>query len=116
MSDQEVSQLGISRNPDDYVYLKKSACHTVQGVNDKMEFKRVRDAMKVLQMTGDVQMQVWRLLAGILLLGNVEFVAPGNNKDKSAVKNKDVVQKIADLLKVKMGNVIFFFFLHLLSL
>jgi myosin heavy subunit len=48
---------------------------------------------------------MFRLLAAILFLGNVEFVAPQNNKDKSSVKNKDVVQKVANLLKVKPGEV-----------
>ncbi len=57
-----------------------------------------------MNITPDAQVQVFRLLAAILFLGNVEFVAPQNNKDKSAVKNKDVVQKAANLLKVKPGE------------
>jgi myosin heavy subunit len=56
---------------------------------------------------------VFRLLAAILFLGNVEFVAPQNNKDKSSVKNKDVVQKVANLLKVKPGEVSNYFLFSL---
>lgn len=99
----ELSRLHLTSNCDDFSFLKKSQCHKVQGMDDKKEFRRVRDAMKSLQLSPESQSQIWSLLAAILLLGNVEFVAPGNNKDKSAIKNKDVVQKIAGLLKVKPG-------------
>jgi len=51
-------------------------------------------------------MSIWRLLAAILYLGNVEFQGGGpggKDQDKSAIKNKDVVQKVANLLKIKPG-------------
>jgi myosin-1 len=101
LSDQEIGAItGGVRNCDDFAFLQKSKCHTVPGMNDKQEFKRVRDAMKSLGMAPESQLQVFRLLSAILFLGNVEFVAPQKDKDKSAVKNKDVVQKVANLLKV----------------
>jgi myosin-1 len=47
LSDAEITGLtGGTREPDAFEFLKKSKCHTVPGMNDKAEFKKVRDAMK----------------------------------------------------------------------
>ncbi len=46
LSDGEITALTGTRDPDAFEFLKKSKCHTVPGMNDKQEFKKVRDAMK----------------------------------------------------------------------
>lgn len=71
-------------------------------MNDKMEFKKVCDAMRSLDINKESQGQIWSLLAAILTLGNIQFGPEGGrNADKSIVTNRDVVRKAAQLLHVK---------------
>ncbi len=94
-----MKQLGLDRKPDTYNYLKRSECYAVDGFNDKQEMERVVNAMKILGFTPDIQNSIWRTLAGILLLGNVEFV-PGQGADSSVPKDPAKIRQIAALWKV----------------
>ena len=102
LKDDELRQLGLERKPEAYTYLKMSECFVVNGLNDGEEWNRMVNAMKVLGFTSDIQSSIWRTLAGILLLGNVEFV-PGKAADSSELKDGAVVTKLA-------GNASIFFF------
>ena len=89
----------MERKAEAYAYLRRSECYTVEGFNDKQEMDRVVNAMKVLGFTPEIQNSVWRTLAGILLLGNVEFEA-GKTADSSAVRDAKQIKQIAGLWKV----------------
>lgn len=43
--------------------------------------------MDVIGISKDEQMQIWRMLAAILILGNIEFVP--DDKDNAQVKDKN---------------------------
>jgi myosin heavy subunit len=47
LKDNELDSLGLGRDPAKYRYLAQSGCYTVDGFNDKHEFERVVNAMKV---------------------------------------------------------------------
>jgi myosin-1 len=100
LKDEELRQMGLDRKAETYTFLKLSDCYTVVGMNDAQEMDRVVNAMKVLGFTPDIQNSVWRTLAGILLLGNVEFVA-AQDGDSSKPKDPEVVRKLAALWKVE---------------
>jgi myosin-1 len=99
LKDEELRQMGLDRKAETYNYLKRSECYAVDGMNDAQEMDRVVNAMKVLGFTPDIQNSVWRTLAGILLLGNVEFVA-GQDGDSSKPKDETKIRQIAGLWKV----------------
>ena len=96
LSDGTLSQLGLSRKADTYAYLGHSECCNVDGFNDKQEMDRVVNAMKVLGFTPDIQASIWKALAGILLLGNVDFET-GASADTSAPTDLEQIGKIAKL-------------------
>ena len=50
-------------------------CWTIDGVNDREEFDRVRAALAFLKFDAGDQRVILALLAAVLHLGNVEFVA-----------------------------------------
>jgi myosin-1 len=100
LKDEELRGLGLVRSPEAYMYLKRSECYTVDGLNDKQEMDRVVNAMKVLGFTSEIQMSVWRTLAGILLLGNVEFQPSKDGPDTSMPVDEGLVKQISGLWKV----------------
>jgi myosin-5 len=54
----------------------------------------------VLGFTAEIQSSIWRTLAGILLLGNIDFV-PGKASDSSEPKDPSLVATLAGLWKVE---------------
>uniref|UniRef100_H3CXS5 Osteoclast-stimulating factor 1 n=1 Tax=Tetraodon nigroviridis TaxID=99883 RepID=H3CXS5_TETNG len=74
---QQKEGLGIM-TPDYYNYLNQSGTYKVDGTNDSKDFQETMEAMQVIGIPGDIQMQVLNIVAGILHLGNISFVEAGN--------------------------------------
>ena len=66
--------------PDAFEYCSKGECFTVDGVDDAKEFAEVRHAMDVIGITKNEQYEIFRLLAAILWMGNIEFREGGTDK------------------------------------
>lgn len=46
--------------------------------------------------------QIWNIIASILLLGNLEFVESNKNVDESLVKDREALKTCAKILRVGM--------------
>ena len=57
-----------------FQYLAKSGCYSVEEIDDAKEFGDVLNAMKVINISEADQEQIFRILAAILHLGNINFV------------------------------------------
>lgn len=63
-----------------YTYLTTGGITTVDALDDAQEFATVREALASVGIPEAKQADVWRVLAAILHLGNVEFVdGPGGD-------------------------------------
>eukprot|EP00026_Physarum_polycephalum_P002483 Phypoly_transcript_02490.p1 GENE.Phypoly_transcript_02490~~Phypoly_transcript_02490.p1 ORF type:complete len:810 (+),score=170.22 Phypoly_transcript_02490:150-2579(+) len=82
-----------------YNYLNKSGCVVAEGINDSHEFAATRHAMSTVGITHGQQDQIFRILVGILTLGNIEFKPAG--KEEAAVVDKSVLGVAASLLGVE---------------
>ncbi|XP_021114292.1 unconventional myosin-X isoform X2 [Heterocephalus glaber] len=80
--------------PENYHYLNQSGCVEDKTINDQESFKEVITAMEVMQFSKDEVGEVLRLLAGILHLGNVEFITAGG----AQVPFKTALGRSAELL------------------
>lgn len=56
-----------------YKILSQSGCTTLEGVDDAKEFRDVKAAFDTIGMDGESQAQVWKLLASVLHMSNLEF-------------------------------------------
>lgn len=70
-------QLGI-QSMTRFQYLSKSGCYKVDDVDDSKEFNDVLKAMKVINISQKDQEQIFNIIAGLLHLGNVNFIENGN--------------------------------------
>lgn len=69
----------------DFAYLRNGDNAKVDLLDDANDFNKLCAAMEVLKFKEEKQRLIWRTLAGILHLGNVEF----DEKDgKAFVKNQ----------------------------
>ncbi|KAK0409310.1 hypothetical protein QR680_004468 [Steinernema hermaphroditum] len=82
------------KTSDDYEYTNMGDAHEIDGVDDRADFEETVNAFDLLGISREQQADIFRLLAGLLYLGNIGFVAgPG---DGSTV-NSDHASTVAML-------------------
>ncbi|KAJ9167994.1 hypothetical protein P3X46_019576 [Hevea brasiliensis] len=72
--------------PKSFHYLNQSNCYQLDGVNDAEEYLATRRAMDVVGIGEESQEAIFRVVAAILHLGNIEF-AKGVEIDSSVIKD-----------------------------
>ncbi|KAF9612572.1 hypothetical protein IFM89_002168 [Coptis chinensis] len=73
-------------NPRSFHYLNQSNCYELDGVNDAHEYLTTRRAMDVVGISEQEQEAIFRVVAAILHLGNIDF-AKGKEIDSSVIKD-----------------------------
>ncbi|XP_034685367.1 myosin-6-like isoform X4 [Vitis riparia] len=81
--DVEKYKLG---DPRTFHYLNQSNCYELDGVNDSKEYLATRRAMNVVGISSVEQDAIFRVVAAVLHLGNIEF-AKGQEIDSSEPKD-----------------------------
>uniref|UniRef100_A0A8D2DM55 Unconventional myosin-VIIb n=1 Tax=Sciurus vulgaris TaxID=55149 RepID=A0A8D2DM55_SCIVU len=101
MSAEEKKLLSLG-TPSEYHYLTMGNCTSCEGLNDTKDYAHVRSAMKILQFSDSEKWDISKLLAAILHLGNVEFMAAVfENLDSSDVMETPAFPIMMNLLEVQ---------------
>ncbi|XP_050215596.1 myosin-17-like isoform X1 [Mercurialis annua] len=88
-------------SPKSFHYLNQSNCYELDGVNDAEEYLATRRAMDVVGISEEEQEAIFRVVAAVLHLGNIEF-AKGEEIDSSVIKDEKSwyhLNTVAELLK-----------------
>ncbi|XP_057601473.1 unconventional myosin-VIIb isoform X2 [Hippopotamus amphibius kiboko] len=101
MSAEEKKLLCLG-TPSEYRYLTMGNCTSCEGLNDAKDYAHVRSAMKILMFSDSENWDLSKLLAAILHLGNVEFMAAVfEHLDSSDVMETPAFPTVMKLLEVK---------------
>lgn len=73
-------------NPKSFHYLNQSKCYELVGVNDAHDYLATRRAMDIVGISKSEQEAIFRVIAAILHLGNIDF-AKGKEIDSSVPKD-----------------------------
>ncbi|KAJ7982129.1 Myosin [Quillaja saponaria] len=87
-------------NPRTFRYLNQSNCYDVSNVDDAKEYLETRNAMDIVGINQDEQDAIFRVVAAILHLGNIDFIK-GKEVDSSKLKDEKSqchLQTAAELL------------------
>ncbi|PIN26506.1 Myosin class V heavy chain [Handroanthus impetiginosus] len=98
LEEREKYKLGSS---DSFHYFNQSKCYKPDGVNDAEEYLATRRAMDIVGMSEEEQDAIFRVVATILHLGNIEF-PKGKEIDSSVIKDEKSrfhLNTTAELLK-----------------
>ncbi|XP_077416109.1 unconventional myosin-X isoform X1 [Vanacampus margaritifer] len=79
---------------ESFHYLSQSGCLKDKSLNDKELFNSVMEALKVLEFSEEEIRDMFKLLSGVLQLGNVEFMTAGG----AQITTKQVVTNASELL------------------
>ncbi|KAL0009970.1 hypothetical protein SO802_005078 [Lithocarpus litseifolius] len=74
-------------SPKTFHYLNQSNCYELNGVNDAHEYLATRRAMEIVGINEEEQEAIFRVVAAILHLGNINF-AKGKEIDSSVIKDE----------------------------
>ncbi|MQL92688.1 hypothetical protein Taro_025315 [Colocasia esculenta] len=74
-------------NPKSFHYLNQSNCYALDGVDDALEYIATRRAMDIVGISEQEQEAIFRVVASILHLGNIDF-AKGKEIDSSVIKDE----------------------------
>ncbi|KAJ4867694.1 Myosin-13 [Raphanus sativus] len=83
-------------DPTTYRYLNQSRCIKLEGMDDSEEYAKTREAMGIVGISSEEQEAIFRVLAAILHLGNIEFTN-GEETDSSVPKDKKSLKIAAEL-------------------
>ncbi|TQD77852.1 hypothetical protein C1H46_036600 [Malus baccata] len=86
--------------PKLYHYLNQSNCYELDGISDQHDYLATRRGMDVVGINAVEQEAIFRVVAAILHLGNIDF-ANGEDNDSSVLKNDESLfhlQMTAELL------------------
>jgi len=89
-------------SPEDYHYTNQGGSSKIDGVDDAKEFQEVVQAMDTMGISKQEQMEVWRIVATILAIGNVTF--KGHGQDEAQIADMNAVNTAAYLLGVDPGS------------
>ncbi|KAJ7312523.1 hypothetical protein OS493_039634, partial [Desmophyllum pertusum] len=98
---EEKGHFGLQGKTEDYYYLNQSGVYTIDGKDDKKDYKATRAAMDVVGLDHVKQETMFQLLSAILHLGNVEFKENGN---VAFPTDEKLLQCLARLLGVNKEN------------
>ena len=90
------------KDAEEFHYTNQSGVTTVDSINDEKDWLEMTGAMDVLNMTKEEKDQCYRIVGGILHLGNVNFEKDpkGTEETDSKIKNEDVLKLVAELFCV----------------
>jgi myosin heavy subunit len=87
--DNVMKRYDLECGKEEFYYINQSKVYTVPGIKHNGEEGEVIDSCKVIEMTDDDIHSVFSLVAGVLHLGNLEYVMDANSTEDEAVKIKD---------------------------
>ncbi|SCU80193.1 LAME_0B01970g1_1 [Lachancea meyersii CBS 8951] len=83
LSVEEKSELKLSK-VEDYHYLNQGGDYRIKGVDDAADYHETVDALKLVGFSTDTQHQLFKILAALLHIGNIEVKKTRNDASLSS--------------------------------
>ncbi|CAJ1068809.1 unconventional myosin-Ih [Xyrichtys novacula] len=96
--DNLLRQLGLERDCRHYNYLTQGECAIVPSINDRNDWKTVKNALQIINFDEINTSHLFGIVASVLHLGNVQF--DSDSKGHALLKNKPELQWVSDLLGI----------------
>ncbi|XP_072244088.1 unconventional myosin-Ih [Leuresthes tenuis] len=97
-SDDLLRQLGLERNCQHYNYLTQGECATVPSINDKNDWKSVKNALQIIDFDEMITNHLFGVVASVLHLGNVQFDT--DSKGRAILDKNTELHWVSNLLDV----------------
>ncbi|PBL00633.1 hypothetical protein ARMGADRAFT_1042871 [Armillaria gallica] len=102
-TDEQREAFGL-QGPEAYAYTSLSNCLEVQDINDAHDYSETIKAMDIIGLDANEQNEIFRMLAIILWLGNVQFEEKDDGN--SQIADTSVTDFVAYLMDVDASSVV----------
>ncbi|KAF9434267.1 class II myosin [Entomortierella beljakovae] len=96
-------QFGMT-GPESFLLTNRSGCLSVDGIDDVQDFEETLQAMRVIGLSQHEQDEIFRMLAIVLWLGNVQFAEDDNGA--AQITDNEVIAFIAYIMEVDTDSLI----------
>uniref|UniRef100_A0A3Q0SGY0 Myosin IH n=1 Tax=Amphilophus citrinellus TaxID=61819 RepID=A0A3Q0SGY0_AMPCI len=97
-SDDLLRKLGLERGCQHYNYLTQGECAILPSINDKNDWKTVKNALQVINFDEAATNHLFEVIASVLHLGNVRF--DSDSKGYTLLSNNTELRWVSNLLGV----------------
>ncbi|KAJ1721948.1 class II myosin [Coemansia erecta] len=94
-------KLLIDKGPEGYAFTKKCR-QTIQGVDDRAEYDTLVRAMETTGFRAEEQLDLFRIIAAILHMGNMQFQATRN--DEAVLGEQVAAEKLCHVLGIQLAD------------
>lgn len=101
MSEEQKSALGLT-TAEDFKYTKQGGAVTIPGVDDGKDFELTNESLSMIGIKQDKQDQIYKILAALLHIGNIEISATRNDAHLSS--DEPNLVKACELLGIDAMN------------
>ncbi|WUR03310.1 myosin heavy chain [Vairimorpha necatrix] len=93
--------LFIDEVTENFRFLKGT--RNIEGIDDTIEFSKLREAFRNLNISEEVEIFYYKIVAAVLHLGNIKII---ERNGKTEIENLEVVDKICKLLEIPSSQFI----------
>ncbi|CAF5183381.1 unnamed protein product, partial [Rotaria magnacalcarata] len=104
---KSLQDYGLYLKPENYYYINQGQCCQVDRIDDRKDYQQVMEAFNIVGFTQDEISIIWKIIAGILHLGNLTF-ADVDGEHCSIVRTNDQndpLQWISKLLECEPSDI-----------
>ncbi|KAK6204511.1 P-loop containing nucleoside triphosphate hydrolase protein [Scheffersomyces amazonensis] len=101
MNEDDKLTLGLS-NAEDYKYTNQGGQPIIEGMNDEEEFQITKDALNLIGINDNKQFEIYKILAALLHIGNIDIAATRNDAHLSS--DEPNLVKACELLGIDSNN------------
>eukprot|EP01039_Chlorochromonas_danica_P007189 gene7189-7956_t len=85
--------------PELFHFTSQSGVSHVEGISDDKDFEDMKNSMSILKFSNDVQLEVFKIVAGVLHFGNLKFVVEKRetSEDACSITNPEVIAHASSL-------------------
>ncbi|KAJ2848496.1 class II myosin [Coemansia brasiliensis] len=94
-------RLLIDKGPEGYTFTRKCR-QTIQGVDDSVDFEALVSAMDTTGFKPEEQLDLFRIIAAILHMGNMQFQATRN--DEAVLREQVAAEKVCHVLGIQLSD------------
>lgn len=91
----------------EYRYINTSGCYSIKGLDESEELKALSKAMRLFDIGDEIQLNMYKIVAACLHLGNVDFKADGENSILANDKSKTFLENACSILDFDFEGIMF---------
>eukprot|EP01094_Clydonella_sp_ATCC50884_P021088 TRINITY_DN454_c0_g1_i1.p1 TRINITY_DN454_c0_g1~~TRINITY_DN454_c0_g1_i1.p1 ORF type:complete len:1235 (+),score=638.84 TRINITY_DN454_c0_g1_i1:22-3726(+) len=106
LDDDERAKYGLKKAMD-YVILNQTGCITIDGVDEKEEMAQLKSALRLFEISDEVQENMFKIVASVLHLCNIEYKEEGEGSVPKDAASQECVNGAAAVLGLEPDKLLY---------